>query len=591
MLQKNKISPKVLTASLILVLILSRLLFLSADPPFWMPGAWITDEGWWGDSARGLFFFNDPFADDFGTSYLLCPGYTWSLLLLFKTLGIGVFQLRLISAVSGILLILGLSHFVGKKLSPRLVPWALLFGILDPCLIGHSRVALLEIPQALWLVLALLPLLPQKPKAWGPFCSGICLGIAFTIKPTAITFGFLPIGVVLLLRLLRSRSALREILLLGLGTATLLAPLLLFHIPPNWDRFVATLASETATGKDQLLDKILYFGKFLNSTDDKGGFLLLWSAKASPAILILSWLGLLSLARRRDRFRAEPNARPKRPFAFLRKLETKELCILAFVFFSFVAYHSERDQAHRRLALLVPSLSLLGVHWVLDPKDHREAPFGAISLWALSLPLLLAFKGLALPRLLSLLFPQAVHQDLRTTSNIAGLISLTLWPLLLLPLLHWKKQLQAWSSFALGLGGKALLVFAFLFQTALLTQSAANLRFDLVTEQAHLKSLVQPNETVLGDYAATLFFPIGVRTVRRVLPTAFSAPPPNLDVFERLQPRYLCENKIHGFQEYAPRYKDIAAKYHFRPLTEVRIGPYRAKTPRFLIQILARDKK
>ncbi len=589
--QKNKAPLRVLTLSLILLLILSRLLFLSADPPSWMPGAWITDEGWWGDSARGLFFFDDPFADDFGTSFLLCPGYTWSLLLLFKTLGIGMFQLRLISAVSGILLVLGLSHFVGKKLSPRLVPWALLLGILDPCLIGHSRVALLEVPQALWLVLALLPLLPAKTKPWGPFCSGICLAIAFSIKPTAITFGFLPIGVVLLLRLLRSRSALREILLLGLGTATLLVPLFFFHILPNWDRFVATLGSETATGKDQLLDKFLYFGKFLNSTNDKGGFLLLWSAKASPAILILSWLGLLSLARRRDKFRAESLPGPKKPFAFLRNLGSIELGILAFVFFSFVAYHSERDQAHRRLALLIPSMGLLGVHWGLDKRDHREAPFGAISLWAFSLPLLLAFKGLALPRLLRLLFSQAVQHDLRTTSNIAGLLILILWPLLLLPFLYGRKALQALADFTLGFGGKALLAIALLFQLALLSHSALSFRFDLVKEQKHLQSLIQPNETVLGDYAATLFFPIRVRTVRRVLPTAFSAPPPNLDVFERLQPRYLCENSIHGYKPYPPRYKDIQTCYHFHPLTQVRIGPDRAKTPRFRIQILERDKK
>ncbi|HHI80992.1 MAG TPA: hypothetical protein ENK02_13575 [Planctomycetes bacterium] len=586
--QKNK-GLRLLTAVLVVILILSRLLLLSADPPSWMPGAWITDEGWWGDSARGLYFFGDPFADDFGTSFLLCPGYTWSLLLLFQSLGIGIFQLRLISALSGILLVLGLSSFVGKKVSPRLVPFALLLGILDPCLFGHSRVALLEVPQALWLLLALLPLLPEKPRRWGPFCSGVCLAIAFSIKPTAVTFGFLPIGMVLLLRLLRSRSAVREILFFGLGAALLLGPLLLFHILPHWDRFAATLASETATGKDQLLDKLLYFGKFFNSTDDDGKFLLLWSAKASPAILILSWLGLLSLARRRDQFLRSDSSQPrKRPFPFLRSLGTMELGILAFVFFSFVAYHSERDQAHRRLALLVPGLALLGVHWALEKKKRRDVPLGMLSLLALSLPLLLAFKGLALPRLLPLLFPEAVRQDLRTSSNLAGLLTLLLWPLLLLPLLRWRSFFQGLATFALEKGGKLLLALALLLQAGLLATTCTNPRFDLVKEQTRLKEWVQAGETVLGDYAATLFFPIPVRTVRRVLPTAFSAPPPNLDVFERLQPRYLCENVIHGYLFYPPRYADIEKKHRFSSLTDVRIGPYRGETPRFLIRILER---
>jgi 4-amino-4-deoxy-L-arabinose transferase-like glycosyltransferase len=591
MLPERRNRLGLLTVLLVLLLILSRLLFLEADPPFWMPGAWITDEGWWGDSARGLFFFGDPFADDFGTSYLLCPGYTWSLALLFKTFGIGIFQLRLISALSGIFLVLGLSLFVGKKLSPRFVPFALLLGILDPCLIGHSRVALLEIPETLWIVLALLPLLPEKPRPWGPFYSGICLGIAFSIKPTAITFGFLPIGVVLLLRLLRSKTALREIVMFGLGTTALLGPLFLFHILPNWKPFIETLAAETATGKDQILDKLLYFGKFLNSTDDKGNFLLLWSAKASPAFLLLSWLGLLSLARRRDQFFKESPSSAKGPCAFLRNLGSMELGILAFVFFSFVAYHSERDQAHRRLALLVPGLSLLGVHWALNQKQHRETPFGPISLFALSLPLLLAFKGLALPRLLPWLLPDAMHQDIRTTSNLAGLLTLLLWPFLILPLLIWKEKLQALGAFVLGWGGKAFLTLALLFQMGLLMESAFYLRFDLVQEQKRLQTLVQPNETVLGDYASTLFYPIRVLTVRRVLPAAFSAPPPNLDVFERLQPRYLCENNIHGFQVFAPRYQDLEKKYLFHPLTEIRIGPYRGDKPRYLIKLLEREKK
>ena len=582
---------RILILFLVLLLILSRLLFLSADPPSWIPGAWITDEGWWGDSARGLFFFNDPFSDDFGTSFLLCPGYTWSLNILFQIMGIGVFQLRLISAISGILLVLGLSNFVGKNLSPQLVPFALLLGILDPCLIGHSRLALLEIPQALWLILALLPLLQDRPRPAGSFFSGIALGIAFSIKPTAITFGYLPIAVVLLLRLFHSKRAFREIIWVSLGSGVILLPLFFFHILPNWDRFIATLASETATGKDSLLDKALYFGKFFNSTDNQGSFLLFWSAKASPAILILSWLGILSLARRRDRFLAEPGVEQKRIFPFLRSLGSMELGILAFVLFSFVAYHSERDQAHRRLALLVPSLSLLGVHWFRRQSNHKQTPFGAISLIALSLPLLLAFKGLVLPRLLPLLFPNAIHEDLRTSSNVAGLLTLILWPILLLPLLRWRKRFAAWSSLALGKGGRFLLCLALLAQAGLLVQSAIHLRFDLVKGQKRLKALIRPNETVLGDYAATLFFPLRVRTVRRVLPTAYSAPPPNLDVFERLKPKYLCENNIHGFQAYPPRYKDIEEAYSFRLLTTIQIGPHRKGTPRFRIRILERKGK
>ena len=96
-------------ASLVIILLLgafSRLFFLSANPPGWLQDSYMQDAAWWANSSKNMHFYGDYFVDRYGSGFLMAPAYAWGVRVVYALGGIGLFQMRLLSALCGFLSIL-----------------------------------------------------------------------------------------------------------------------------------------------------------------------------------------------------------------------------------------------------------------------------------------------------------------------------------------------------------------------------------------------------------------------------------------------------------------------------------------------------
>src|SRR5712671_3397889 len=104
---------------LVLLTLLVRLAALDVDPTRTMPEASLMDEGIWADGARGDLLFHDYFADDTGDAYLMAPLHTFVLRGVFQLFGIGLWQVRLPSALASVLLATVLGLWVARRRGAR----------------------------------------------------------------------------------------------------------------------------------------------------------------------------------------------------------------------------------------------------------------------------------------------------------------------------------------------------------------------------------------------------------------------------------------------------------------------------------------
>jgi 4-amino-4-deoxy-L-arabinose transferase-like glycosyltransferase len=140
------------SAGLVLVVVASRFAFLAADPPYWIPDAFLFDSGWWANGARGKLLFGDYFAEDFGMGYLVTPAYTWALQAVYALWGVGLVQAQVFDALCNTLVVV-LTAIVAWRCAgaTQAIVTAALLGI-SPYFWGYGRVALPESPQLLLIV-------------------------------------------------------------------------------------------------------------------------------------------------------------------------------------------------------------------------------------------------------------------------------------------------------------------------------------------------------------------------------------------------------------------------------------------------------
>lgn len=88
--------------ALLFVATLSRLFYLSADPPSLISSSVIGDEGYWAHNARLDALFGHAFTDDFVEDVMVAPLLSLLLRISFAFFGVGFWQARFIPAIFGV---------------------------------------------------------------------------------------------------------------------------------------------------------------------------------------------------------------------------------------------------------------------------------------------------------------------------------------------------------------------------------------------------------------------------------------------------------------------------------------------------------
>jgi 4-amino-4-deoxy-L-arabinose transferase-like glycosyltransferase len=174
--------------ALLLVLLVAavpRLVVLNADPPVRVSAALVTDEGWWAQNARQHALFGKWVMDQHNPALYVTPVYTLALRGVYEVAGVGIWQTRLVSALSGILTCLALYAGLRAVLPRRRALFPALVLALSLMGITLNRIAFTESLQLLLATLSLAAVLwaAHRP-AWG-VAGGIALVLAVLCKPNA----------------------------------------------------------------------------------------------------------------------------------------------------------------------------------------------------------------------------------------------------------------------------------------------------------------------------------------------------------------------------------------------------------------------
>ncbi len=215
-----------LMVSLLALGMLLRLIFLDSDPDYdkWL--GYVVDEGRWTELARELVLFGSPDLDSgFSRLHLiLAPAYQAITAVFFAALGVGFTSARLVSALSGIGLLIGATLFLRERFSTEGLFVTVLALALQPDLLFLSRVAIPETAAMLFEFLAFALLLSKPCSAKRAFGAGLLSGMVLALKATAAPIVPILAGIVLLVhRGDDKRSSLRR---LGAYAAGLAVPAL-----------------------------------------------------------------------------------------------------------------------------------------------------------------------------------------------------------------------------------------------------------------------------------------------------------------------------------------------------------------------------
>lgn len=185
---------------------LSRLFYLSADPPEFLPSSVIGDEGYWVHNARLSALFGRAFTDDFVEDVNVAPFLSLMLRASFAVFGVGFWQARLVPAVFGVLSIF---------LFWQLIKMERDFGYFGGILLASSflffsvnRLTMGESVAIFWLVLSMVFI---SVRRW--IGAGLCLGLAVLSKSNALlVFPGVAIGL-----LLTKKVRIREVAAMAAG--------------------------------------------------------------------------------------------------------------------------------------------------------------------------------------------------------------------------------------------------------------------------------------------------------------------------------------------------------------------------------------
>lgn len=339
-------------AALALAVILPRVLFLDADPPGNLHIHFITDEGWWAHNARQQALFGHWIMDDHNPPLWSTPAYSFLLWLVYRVLGVGLYQTRLLSGLAGAVACFAVYGFVRREATPRIAFVSALVLAAGYFLLSNNRVAFTESVQLAFAVVAVLAALRSRASPGWAMVSAAGLLLALMCKLSAI-----PVGLVIaalygaLLLESRGRPVERAVrwraALVFVASATVgAAALAFFFLIPHWQAIVSEFLSDTlvATNPDLPtgggIRPFLWYG----FREEPGGPSVMSGFFAQEVALVVS-VALLAVSRLLGRGR--------RPAGNL------ERCCwwwigITLAFLAVQTYHPDR-----RYLLLVPPLAML----------------------------------------------------------------------------------------------------------------------------------------------------------------------------------------------------------------------------------------
>src|SRR3990167_3220287 len=134
-----------------LVAFLARVVYLKADPSILLDSGQVGDEGYWNYNARNLALFGQIAKDEFLHDLAAAPLYSFFSYISFNIFGVGFWQARLVSALSGLISVIftyKIARFFGQKVaivSSALVSINVLFLL-------HNRLAVPESLAIMFLI-------------------------------------------------------------------------------------------------------------------------------------------------------------------------------------------------------------------------------------------------------------------------------------------------------------------------------------------------------------------------------------------------------------------------------------------------------
>ena len=218
--------------ALIALALLPRLIFLGADPPVDFQMGYLPDEGAWAHNARNHVLFGRWIMDEHNPGIFAAPLYTLALDILYRVIGIGLVETRLLSALSGFLTCV--AWYAGlRAVLPvrRALPSALVLS-LGYFMLSNNRVAFTESFQLMLITLSVAAVLHSLRRPRWAIVGGCCFVLSLLVKPSAAIIGVV-LGVFWVIRYRSNRELRAPVLFIGSGIALAVALAVVFVLP-HW---------------------------------------------------------------------------------------------------------------------------------------------------------------------------------------------------------------------------------------------------------------------------------------------------------------------------------------------------------------------
>jgi hypothetical protein len=346
--------------ALLVIVLVPRLVRLSADPPLDFQTGYQPDEGAWAHNARQHVLFGRWVMEQHNPGLFAAPLYSVALAGVYRLAGVGLLQTRLLSVIAGTLTCLILYGLLRAERTPReSVPPVLLLGG-SYFMLSNNRVGFTESLQLVLIITSCLALLRAARSPWWGALSGVFFIASLLAKPSAIVLAPIFLGFWILHRVFARRDdglprfSFRAVGWFALGAGVTSLILVLALVRPNWESIQQqlTISSRNVYGAEAVEDRprlVLFgwegLGMTLNLFWDQCEVLLL-----AAGALLVARLG---------------KALPRRP-------DLVELLCWSWVLVGMLFLASQRYQPDRRFLFLLPPIAVLA--WQAASEGALRVP-------------------------------------------------------------------------------------------------------------------------------------------------------------------------------------------------------------------------
>lgn len=221
----------------------TRLLWLEVDPPHSLHKDVLSDEGWWSHNAKLHAEFDQWSMDEHNPPLVSAPLYTLALRAVYAVAGVGLWQTRLLAALSGIVSCLLVFVMVRRHASTATATLATALLAADYFVTLHHRVGFVESFQLAWIV-ASVAAFSSRPGPASACKAGLFFALAVLAKLSAVglAFVFLAYWAYALVTKVEGRRPIAEGLAFLASCVVVLGSAVLMALP-HWSVVTDELAS------------------------------------------------------------------------------------------------------------------------------------------------------------------------------------------------------------------------------------------------------------------------------------------------------------------------------------------------------------